>query len=90
MNDKLMIINSNQVITYLNVDGKMYAAYTKSENPLEESEVFFAECSNVDGANVFLPVVSNDTLSKVLKKYDSYVAIMTDMEEYNVEDEEEE
>lgn len=90
MDNKLEEINANHIITYLPIDDKIYIAYTKNENPEDGEDVFFAECSKVDNTNILLPIISEETLPKVLKKYDEYVELMTDEEEYNILDEEEE
>ena len=88
MENKLLTINNNQIITYLTIEQKIYVAYTKNETLENETEVYFAECSTINENNVLLPIVSNNTLSKVITKYDEYVKLMTDEEEYNILEEE--
>ena len=82
-------ITNDKIITYLNVDNKMYIAYTNNSEPVDGDEVFFAECSIIDEKNVLLPIISDDILKKVLEKYDEYVNIMENVDEYYEIDEEE-
>lgn len=87
MEDKLKRIDDNAIITYLTVDDKTFAAFTINDELNDNDNVYFAECGKIDDVNVLLPIVSNDILNKVLKKYDEYVDLMSS--DIDIEDEEE-
>lgn len=83
-------IEKDNIITFIELDDKNYIAYTKSKEPSDGDDIYFAECSNIDGKDVLLPIVSEDILKKVNEKYDEYENLMLnedELEDISEEDE---
>ena len=83
----MITLDQNQIITYIDVDGKDYIAYVESKTPSDEDDVLFGTIDKLEnGLTIILPILNTEILNKVIEKYDKYIELMSSEDELEEEE----